>query len=262
MKKLFIDIDGIVRDIHIPAMKKPAQVWAVKIKGVSFVDYVTKHIDEILPNCKKAEYYDVVKEWIGLASYVNLEFLSCQPESWIPYTEKWLHEHFPGMPYQFVGTPEEKLGIVRKNNAWLIDDYPNFSDYSKVIIADKPYNQKSKGNVRVRDKEEFMYILLQCYTNDMIWMPRLCHQIAKSKGWWITDRNDGELLALMHSEISEALEALRQSDDTKNNVTEELADCCIRIFDYCAARKLNLQEAIVQKMLKNMSRPWRHNKKF
>ena len=32
-----------------------------------------------------------------------------------------------------------------------------------------------------------------------------CHSTAKLKGWWDDERNDGELLALMHSELSEAL---------------------------------------------------------
>jgi len=37
------------------------------------------------------------------------------------------------------------------------------------------------------------------------------HQIARRKGWWDAERNDGEIIALMHSELSEALEALRQA---------------------------------------------------
>ena len=38
------------------------------------------------------------------------------------------------------------------------------------------------------------------------------HETAKSKGWWDSERNDGELIALMHSELSEALEALRNGN--------------------------------------------------
>ena len=36
------------------------------------------------------------------------------------------------------------------------------------------------------------------------------HNNAKEKGWWDEERNDGEMIALMHSELSEALEALRK----------------------------------------------------
>ncbi|TAN59148.1 hypothetical protein EPN16_07840 [bacterium] len=88
------------------------------------------------------------------------------------------------------------------------------------------------------------------------------HRIAREKGWWAGRRNDGELIALMHSELSEALEAMRKRA-SKGEIAEELADCCIRIFDFCGARNIDLQKAIREKMKKNALRPYRHgNKKF
>lgn len=88
------------------------------------------------------------------------------------------------------------------------------------------------------------------------------HTIAKSKGWWEGKRNDGELIALMHSELSEALEAMRNHGKIED-IAEELADCCIRIFDFCGAREIDLQKAIKLKLKKNRLRPYRHgNKKF
>jgi len=88
-----------------------------------------------------------------------------------------------------------------------------------------------------------------------------CHGIAKEKGWWDIPRSDGELIALMHSELSEALEAMR-NHGTKGNIAEELADCCIRIFDYCGAKEIDLQKSLREKIKYNKTRPYRHGKKF
>lgn len=90
---------------------------------------------------------------------------------------------------------------------------------------------------------------------------RECNRIAKKKGWWEDERNDGELIALMHSELSEALEAMR-NHKAKGDIAEELADCCIRIFDYCGARKIDLEKALLKKIDYNKTRPYRHGKKF
>ncbi|MDD5432958.1 MAG: hypothetical protein PHO70_08285 [Candidatus Omnitrophica bacterium] len=89
----------------------------------------------------------------------------------------------------------------------------------------------------------------------------ICHKIAKEKGWWENERNEGELIALMHSELSEALEAMR-NHGKKEYIAEELADCCIRIFDYCGAREINLEDALIKKIEYNKTRPYRHGKKF
>lgn len=88
-----------------------------------------------------------------------------------------------------------------------------------------------------------------------------CHRVAKEKGWWQDERNDGELIALMHSELSEALEAMR-NHGTKEAIAEELADCCIRIFDYCGARDIDLENTLLKKVEYNKTRPFRHGKKF
>ena len=92
-----------------------------------------------------------------------------------------------------------------------------------------------------------------------------CHEAAVKGGWWHDaegkkkDRNLGELLCLIHSEISEAMEGARKGlmDNHlkhKSMMEVELADAVIRIFDLAESRGFNLGETIYEKLEYNKSR--------
>ncbi len=96
------------------------------------------------------------------------------------------------------------------------------------------------------------------------------HETAIEKGFWDNPKNFdvfGNKLALVHSEVTEVLEAIRKNKGSQE-VVEEMADILIRTLDlYAAMRNAgfithSLDEILFNKMEKNKSRPKLHGNLF
>ena len=89
-------------------------------------------------------------------------------------------------------------------------------------------------------------------------LSQLCHSIAVEKGFWDQQRNLGEALMLIVTELAEAMEAHRHQD--QENFKEELADTFIRLFDLCGGLHIDIEAEIEKKAQKNKARPYKHGK--
>jgi len=97
---------------------------------------------------------------------------------------------------------------------------------------------------------------------------QLCHdanEASRRAGWQDEYRSVGDLICLMHSELSEAFEEFRNGKGVTEvyqnpghskpeGIPIELADAVIRIAQFCGQYGIDLEAAIVRKMEYNETR--------
>lgn len=92
-------------------------------------------------------------------------------------------------------------------------------------------------------------------------------EINLDHGWYDRGIHDAIRIALMHSELSEALEGLRAGNPASDHIPEfncaeeELADVIIRVMDIAEIRGWRVSQAVLAKIEFNRTRPYKHGGK-
>jgi len=101
-------------------------------------------------------------------------------------------------------------------------------------------------------------------------MPKLSIPMMVKKAWhnhrilkgFLFDRAHFPTdIALIHSEVSKALEAHRK-EEGKERISEELADVILRVAVVCGDMEIDIEDAILRKMAKNSELPYKHGGKL
>lgn len=116
------------------------------------------------------------------------------------------------------------------------------------------------------------------------------HENSCAHGWWDEERSFGDIVALCHSELSEALEEYRngrpmeyfdcetwgfcgECEDFREpeycpykgnkpeGIAVEMIDCIIRILDWCGKEGVDVDRLLEEKHEYNKTRPYRHGGK-
>lgn len=110
--------------------------------------------------------------------------------------------------------------------------------------------------------------LEEIITEGLVNLGQEINEINRANGWNVCEPDDFDgpqkykipaVIALCHSELSEALEAYRHGD--RENFIEEMADTFIRILDATHGLGMDLGPAVFQKLAKNRTRGFRHGGK-
>lgn len=127
--------------------------------------------------------------------------------------------------------------------------YPTDQDFENARSESLPLN---KEQMEAKNNEVAL-TYLKLLQNSI-------HETAVDKGFWDNPRNETELIALHHSELSEALEALRNGNPSDDKIPDfsgveaELADVIIRVLDHAAGCNHNVIGAILAKIKMNKTR--------
>lgn len=164
--------------------------------------------------------------------------------------------------------------IDNTDDSWLDEDIDFFEDTieeleplpTRTHPVDEDYKQKLTEENLLSCLDDAASNFIQAFST----LQSIAYDINVYKGWWDKPTDTATEVCMMHSELSEAIEGLRQGKVADDMLTGhysfvvELADCIIRIMSCCGHRQVDLATPLVDKLYYNLTkRAYRHgNKRF
>ena len=107
------------------------------------------------------------------------------------------------------------------------------------------------------------------FVDDINYFKDVVHKNAVNKGFYDEPPTFPELIALIHCELSEALQDYGNNaeideityDNKPDGIPIELADVILRVLDLCGHYNIDIGAALIKKYKYNLTRPYRHGDK-
>jgi hypothetical protein len=155
MKKIVFDLDGVIRDLgiihkrfNIPKMNE----WCWKYKDKDIYDWV-KTDYSVLEEAKPTKYLKVIQDYINSNNKI-IEIWSYQPNDWVKYTKNWINKYFKNSITYWLKPEEKYKKLLKEKDTILIEDYPKYPCYDKIILIDTYNNRNVKSDCRIKTVKE------------------------------------------------------------------------------------------------------------
>ena len=147
--KVVWDLDGVLRDLSGYIVKKYGGAYPQKwdyICGTGKNIYETINADlDILRDSPPTAYCKVVK-----GHYPTPEIWTSQPKLWRKNTIAWISKYLGcDTEIRFLKGEEKEALLYSEKDTVLVEDSPNFENYDRILLIDRPYNQNVKKVVRI-----------------------------------------------------------------------------------------------------------------
>jgi len=153
--KLIFDLDGIFRNLVTVIEKeyndgKPIVHWYQRGNNGKILPDIIDEDLEILVKAPKTEYFDIIMQ------YVSFPIIwTYQPIEWRGFMYRWLDKYMDGKYGVVLLNPKQKYDKLKElKDTYLVEDYPKFPSYEKIILIDRPYNQEVDAPIRIKTPEE------------------------------------------------------------------------------------------------------------
>jgi phosphoglycolate phosphatase-like HAD superfamily hydrolase len=157
MHKIVFDLDGVLRDLVSYICNRynicQPDIWYWEHEGKDIYKLIREDNYRALLEAGPTEYLKV-----AINNFDNLEIWTNQPKDWLSHTYKWINKNIKNkINYNIkIMSSKQKEKKLYSEDVYIVEDYPYFDNYDKVILIDRSYNRLVYCKNRVKNSKELI----------------------------------------------------------------------------------------------------------